>query len=383
MTDPSIAASALEGAAGAVVILSANPMHDTGGGQRSAQLAIEFLARDFAVLFVSHGKVTETVHLGLSFRHPRLVEQSLAAATVGPGNDIVRRFLQYPASLIVTQIPVRSWLPVLSWARRLGAVSVYDLIDEWDSELGHGWYGPRIERRVAGRSDILVASAPRLQRYLRQRMGRDTTLLPNAYNDRVFHDGVARERPADLPAGPVAIYVGSLWGSWMDWHLIEMAAKALPDIAFVFVGDHRTEGAGLPANCHFLGLKAQRDLPAYLQHSAVALLPWKDDRITQATSPLKVYEYVAMGLRVVSPPLEPLSGIPGVVHAPDPRSYVKAIRTSMDASLSAEERQQMAAYAAEHSWSRRVDTLIALIGSARRQRAPLNLLTRLRAWIPW
>jgi len=79
-------ARATEGAPGTVLILSANPMHDTGGGQRSAQMALELLESGYAVVFVSHGRVTETVDLGLRFRRPRLVETSLKSFT-GPSVD--------------------------------------------------------------------------------------------------------------------------------------------------------------------------------------------------------------------------------------------------------------------------------------------------------
>ncbi len=372
--------AALHGASGAAVILSPNPMHDTGGGQRSAQLASELLARDYAVLFVSHGHVTETVALGLSFANPRLVELGLVDCAGARGEGLVRAFLRHPGSFVLTQVPVRSWLPVLGMARHVGAVRVYDLIDEWDSELGYGWYRRRVERRVVAQSDVVVATAPSLQRYLVRRTRRAVPLLPNAYNSRVFSSAGVHARPVDLPLGPVALYVGALWGGWMDWELIDSAARTLPEVNFVFIGDHRAEGAGLPANCHFLGLKAQTDLPSYLHHANVALLPWKNDHVTQATSPLKVYEYVAMGLRVLAPPLEPLAGIPGVVPCADRQSYVEAIRASVGVALTADVRAQMAAYAAAHSWTQRVDSLLALVDAARTDQRRLTLLERLRFW---
>jgi O-antigen biosynthesis protein len=375
--------AALDGAAGAAVILSANPMHDTGGGQRSAQLALELLARDYAVLFVSHGEVTETVHLGLSFAQPRLVELGMTDAVSGSGRAAAAAFLRHPASFVMTQIPVRSWLPILTAARRAGAVRVYDLIDEWDSELGYGWYRRRAERRVLAQSDLLVATAPSLKRYLAERTRRPVSLLPNAYNDRVFDRTTPHARPADLPDGAVAMYVGALWGGWMDWALIDAAARALPHVAFVFIGDHRTEGVGLPPNCHFLGLRAQSALPAYLQHATVALLPWTHDHVTQATSPLKVYEYVAMGLRVIAPPLEPLADIPGVVPCPDASRYLDAIRDAVSDPPSGELGRKMALFASAHSWRQRVDALLMQVDDARQHRPAPTLLTRLRDQLGW
>lgn len=377
------ATAALDGAAGAVVILSPNPMHDTGGGQRSAQLASEFLARGFAVLFVSHGQVTETVDLGLAFSAPRLLEHGLRDISHGEGKKAMRAFVAHPGAFVITQLPVAEWLPVLSEAHRQGAIRVYDLIDEWDSELGYGWYRRRVERRVLAQSDVLIATAPLLARYLERRTRREVSLLPNAHNGRVFSRTGAHERPVDLPVGPTAMYVGSLWGGWMDWELLDGLARSLSEVNFVFIGDHRSEGKGLPANCRFLGLKAQTDLPQYLAHATVALLPWKDNAVTQATSPLKVYEYVAMGLRVASPPLEPLAGIPGVVSCAGPHAFAQAIREAVSVSVPPELRQRMIDFTAQQSWARRVDALLDLVNTARSSRTEPTLLSRIRATLGW
>ena len=353
------ASAAAAGARGRATILSANPMHDTGGGQRSAQLALELLERDHAVLFVSHGKVTETVDLGLRPRHDRLVEVPLGTVTRGSGYAALSPFLSEGA-MVITQVPVAEWEPVLARAREVGARTIYDCIDRWDSELGRGWYDRGVEARIARASDVLVASAPELVQHVELLAEREARLLPNAYNGRIFRRDVGYERPADLPEGHVALYVGALWGGWLDWKLVRHAAEELPDTLLVFVGDYRGEGGRLPPNCRFLGLKPQRDLPAYLAHADVAFLPWRDDAVTQATSPLKVYEFVAMGLPVLAPPLETLRGIPGVYAFTDGSSLVHELRGRRKGRLAAAVREEMAAFAARSSWADRVDTLLEL-----------------------
>jgi len=353
-------------AAGAAVILSANPIHDTGGGQRSAQLALELLDRDFNVLFVSHGKVTETVDLGMKFDHPRLTSVPLTSLAGAQGRSILDPYLRSAGALVITQVPVRTWEPVLEHARTAAAVTVYDCIDRWDSELGRGWYRAEAERRIAKASDVLVASAGELVHHLELLAERETHLVPNAYNSRVFHTESVAERPADLPRAPrIALYVGALWGGWLDWGLVDKAARALPETWFVFVGDHRREGRGLPANCVFLGLKPHEALPGYLAHADLAFLPWTADEVTQATSPLKVYEFVAMGLPVVGPSIGTLSEIPGVRRFTDATDFVQAIRETDRARLSDEVRKTMADFADRNSWVERVDSLLGLARSVK------------------
>jgi glycosyltransferase involved in cell wall biosynthesis len=354
-----------QASAGSAVILSANPIHDTGGGQRSAQLALELLDRGFEVLFVSHGKVTETVDLGIRYDLPGLTRMSLDAA-VGSGSSTVDRHLSHDRAVVITQVPVGTWEPVLARARAAGAVTIYDCIDRWDSELGRGWYRTDAERRIARGSDVLVASAAELVQHLEQLAEREAGLVPNAFNSRVFRGDEAPPRPADLPTGrKIALYVGALWGGWLDWDLVARAARALPDVAFVFVGDHRREGRGLPENCAFLGLKPQTALPGYLAHADVAFLPWTADEVTQATSPLKVYEFVAMGLPVVGPAIETLRAIPGVRAFTDGDDFIAAIRETARLETSAEVRAEMAGFAAANSWVQRVDALLDLARPAR------------------
>lgn len=348
---------ASQSATGVAVLVSANPIHDTGGGQRSAQMALELLHRDWCVVFVNHGEVTETVDLGLHYPYPGLVRTSLDEFARAVQSGVLDESLVDKQTLFVTQVPVRQCLPLHQWMEGRGA-SVYDCVDRWDSELGYGWYRTSMERRVARAADVLVASAPMLVDHVGAMTDRPVHLLPNAYNERIFQADGDFERPADLPAGVLAIYVGSLWGKWMDWELVARSARAEPTVEFVFIGDHRGEGGSLPGNCHFLGLKAQTDLPAYLAHASVGFLPWKSNQVTQATSPLKIYEYLAMGLPVVAPELEPLKGLPGVVLEPTLDAFGRAVAGLAHQRIADSDRQAMADFAKDNSWQRRIDSLL-------------------------
>ncbi len=90
----------------------------------------------------------------------------------------------------------------------------------------------------------------------------------------------------------------------------------------MLVGDYRGQCPRALPNVHFLGLKAQAALPAYLAHSDVTLLPWKVAPITEATSPLKVYESLAMRKPVVAPCASPLEGMPFVLLSRDGEDFL-------------------------------------------------------------
>src|SRR5205085_695146 len=89
---------------------------------------------------------------------------------------------------------------------------------------------------------------------------------------------------------------------WVDLQLIRHVADAFSGGTVVLVGESRTglgplEGA---RNIRLLGRKPYADLPRYAKAFDVALMPFKVNALTLAANPLKVREYLAAGLPVVS-----------------------------------------------------------------------------------
>ena len=92
---------------------------------------------------------------------------------------------------------------------------------------------------------------------------------------------------------------------WVDLDLLADVARRRPDWHLVLIGDSTIELAlyqGL-ANMHFLGRKPYADLPAYCKEFDAGLVPFKINELTKAVNPIKLREYLAAGLPVVSTPL--------------------------------------------------------------------------------
>ena len=151
-------------------------------------------------------------------------------------------------------------------------------------------------------------------------------------NLRLFNERKNYPIPADLPRTELVItYIGALYGNWFDWDLLVDTARAYPQASVVVIGDYRGQCPDALPNLHFLGLKPQSSLPAYLAHSNVAIIPWKVNEITVATSPLKLYEYLAMHVPVVVPDLPPLQNIPAVYQSDNREAFLRNIRIAATA----------------------------------------------------
>ena len=333
-----------------VVILSAVPLHDVGGGGRGAQMGLELLRRGYHVTFVSLYGTAESVDLGLRFIHPRLEQYRLDE--FDPDRLVART--GRPGTVIVA-VPAE---PFLAPARRLanaGWSVVYDVIDDWsDPALGGEWYRSDVEEAFIATADGLSASAPDLVARIAA-LGGTARLVPNGVDAATFGVGDT-ERPDDLPVGegPTIGYHGSLYGPWFDWEALVAVATAYRDATVVVIGDDKAGHPVMPANVSFLGLKPRQTLPGYVQRFDVGLVPFRVTDMTHAVSPLKAFEYLASGVPVAATPLRALAGLDGVFVDDD-------LPTAVAAALAAPPIDRAAALEA-HSWGARLSDLFAIIG---------------------
>jgi GT2 family glycosyltransferase/glycosyltransferase involved in cell wall biosynthesis len=215
--------------------------------------------------------------------------------------------------VVLVQYP--SWEPL---ARRLreeyGWRVVYDCMDEHTGFGTHGAGTAEDERRLLTESDlVLVTSRPLMDRVRKLRP--DAVALPNAADAARFADLPARSAgPLAKYARPVVGYYGAV-SAWFDAEAVALAARKHPDWSFVLVG--ATKGAALESlegrpNVHLLGEVPYADLPGYVAGFDVCTIPFQRTPLTEATNPVKLYEYLATGKPIVArrlPELEPFADL--------------------------------------------------------------------------
>ncbi|HNO80260.1 MAG TPA: glycosyltransferase [Phycisphaerae bacterium] len=159
------------------------------------------------------------------------------------------------------------------------------------------------EARLAGKADVVLAtSKPLLEKC--QRLHSNVHLVRHGVDHDHFASALdRRERPDALQSipRPIAGFVG-LIDHWFDVQLVSEVAKRMPDVSFVLIGDVRVDVgplADLP-NVHLLGRKPYAELPGYLASFDVGLIPFVRNQLTESVNPIKLREYLAAGLGVVS-----------------------------------------------------------------------------------
>ncbi|GLI94924.1 glycosyltransferase [Methylocystis echinoides] len=257
--------------------------------------------------------------------------------------------------------------PVL-WASLPSAVSVLDACgggpviyycgDDFSALAGVDHTPVRLlESQLVARADVVIAASDELA----SRFPRGKTLtLPHGVDFELFSE--AAPRASDLPVGrPIAGFYGSV-AEWLDIDMIAQAARALPGWDFVIIGNIETDVGpllGLP-NVRLLGPRPHAELPRYVQHWTVSLLPFRDTAQIRACNPLKLREYLAAGTPVVSTDFPALTPYKHLVAVGDPASFGSVIRQAAD-DPSFHQARKLAV--ATESWSARAKIVADLMES--------------------
>jgi glycosyltransferase involved in cell wall biosynthesis len=119
------------------------------------------------------------------------------------------------------------------------------------------------------------------------------------------------------------------------------------------------------SNVHLLGRKPYADLPAYCKGFDVAINPFRISRLTLNANPLKVREYLAAGLPVVSTSIPEVEILGQCRIGIDRDGFIKEIESALENPGPGE--AQSEAIRAE-SWDARVDEIRSHLASLEQAR---------------
>ncbi len=219
------------------------------------------------------------------------------------------------------------------------ALSVYYCIDDYASL-------PNVDREAVARMDEALTRRADLV------FVASDTLVPakRALNPRVLASphGVDVEHfaragapetevPGDLRAlpHPVIGFFG-LIEAWIDLGLVAWLAEQRPHWSFALIGRVAVPEAQIPrrANLHYFGWRPYDSLPAYGKGFDAAIIPYHLTPQVLHANPIKLREYLAMGVPVVSVRTPEIAKFGAVVRIADTREEFLG---ALDAALGSTE----------------------------------------------
>jgi len=214
---------------------------------------------------------------------------------------------------------------------------VYYCVDDFASFNGYDRAQVlRDEAELCRRADLVVASSAALYKSKRA-LNERTVLVPHGVDFDHFAAAASGKlgAPPDVSAvcRPRIGFFG-LIREWVDMDLVAAVARRRPIWQFIFIGDAAVDLSAFRElrNVHFLGRKDYSLLPQYCRQLDAAIIPFKVNELTIAVNPIKLREYLAAGLGVVSTPLPEVAAYRKLVEIADgPEQFEAAIERVLQA----------------------------------------------------
>ncbi|HMJ71563.1 MAG TPA: glycosyltransferase [Cyclobacteriaceae bacterium] len=245
----------------------------------------------------------------------------------------------------------------------------YLTIDDISQSAHVNKHGVKLEEEMVSKAEVTFTTSRELRR-LKLPFSKEVYVVPNAADVTLFKSalipGLPRPKEIAEVTKPIIIYTGHLEHR-TNFDLLKYVVKEHSDKVFLMVGPVTLEKELLAElqsfpNMIFAGSKNIKELPAYLQHSHCAIIPYKHNTLTRSIYPLKVNEYLAAGKPVVSTTFsDDIMDFQDVIKAvPDAPSFSKAITDSL-AEDSLEKQKERVLFVENNTWETRTNEILRIV----------------------
>lgn len=366
--------------------------HDWSGDPLSKTHLMRVLARDNRILWINalanRLPTTSTKDLGRIFKKikafaepVREVEPNIFVfnplAFPSYGNESIRRvnqsFLGRQLRRAMKGLGFRNTVNMVFnpaaglIAGKLGESSIiYYCVDEYTAFTGASPGLRQVEERLLQKCDLVIVSADKLFETKRE-FNSNTFIIKHGTDWDHFRTALDEglELPVDIAGLPRPI-IGfhGLLADWVDFDLIKKTAEYFSDGSVVLIGKIAVDAEkkikvldGVP-NIHLLGRKPYAALPAYCKAFDVALNPFAINELTLAANPLKVREYLAAGLQVVSTDIPEVHVLGDCLVGTDHEDFIRKVGIALKEQ---KERLVISDAIRHESWDAKVDELRRII----------------------
>jgi glycosyltransferase involved in cell wall biosynthesis len=257
-------------------------------------------------------------------------------------------------------------------------LNVYTCIDDMMEEEYTKKHGVRLEEIALAEADISFVTSHNLLR-LKKHLNPNMHILHNAVDISIFKtalDGpLPRPKELENVKGKMIGFTGNLDASRIDYGLIKKVAKKHSDKTIVLVGPVNSPefykmGLDKMPNVIFTGGKHITELPAFLQHFDVTMIPFLLNKLTSSIYPLKINEYLATGKPVVATNFSvDIRGFSDVVYIADSQEeFLEKLNLAI-AENDEQKVTQRFAVAQSNTWTERVNQFWEIVENTLEKRA--------------
>ena len=250
---------------------------------------------------------------------------------------------------------------------RLGeAATIYYCIDNYSALPDVDVEQVRLlDDKLTSRADLVFACSDVLVTAKRAKH-KNVVFAPHGVDVELFSKVQTETRPLPGIAQALRRPIIGMYGlidSRIDFNLLRSLARARPEWSFLFIGrnsGHENEFAGI-ANVTVTGPVRYQELPDWARAFDVGIMPYVPSPLIVNSNPLKLREYLAAGIPVVSVPVPAIDPYRDhVLVAETHEQWLAAIERSLAENSPRRAQQRMASVAAD-SWDGRADAVLATV----------------------
>ena len=239
---------------------------------------------------------------------------------------------------------------------------IYYCVDDYTEFTGVASGLKEIEEELFRKSDVVIVSAEKLFAD-KKKFNQKTYIIRHGTDWRHFRKSLAEatEIPLEIKNLPKPI-IGfhGLLADWVDYQLIKKIAEKFKTGSVVLIGkiavdaEEKVKILNGVKNVHFLGRRPYKTLPDFCKGFDVALNPFIINDLTLAANPLKVREYLAAGLPVVSSDLPEVRILPHCRIGKDHTDFIGQIENALAHPIA---KETISDSVKEESWEAKIDEL--------------------------
>jgi len=220
-----------------------------------------------------------------------------------------------------------------------------------------------LERKLVKAVDYLIASSHFISEVKEMQFGREFEVVTNGVDFELF----SKSDKLRLYSNKKVIgYVGAL-EKWVDLDLIDKIAESFKENEIVIIGAMTdnvivqiNEIKRKYSNISFLGAKPYEEIPSLVKGFDIGIIPFRYSKLIEGVSPIKLYEYLAASLPVVSiywKELKPFENVAYLSNSDD--EFIENIRKGLDEGCNVEREK----VASDNSWENKTkETYLTITG---------------------
>jgi teichuronic acid biosynthesis glycosyltransferase TuaH len=256
----------------------------------------------------------------------------------------------------------------------IAAQSIYDITDDWTTFSGNQAHLEVVtdqdHKLCVGATEVIVCSDQLFEDKFNLVKPNRLHLVPNGVH--VDHyvsvtDDNKQLHPVTLDwQKPVYGYTGTIHGDRVDVNLVAEIAKLNPNATIAMVGPNLFGGEdqlrlSKYSNIVFTDAMPYVELPEIMRAFDVCMVPHLVTPFTESLNPIKLWEYLAAGKPIVSTNVAGFRDFPELIHVAESYDvFLKNLYIALNEDSSITVARQ--AVAQQHSWDKRIDQVIQILG---------------------